>query len=115
MLRQNMTATEKILWQKLRGKKLGTKFLRQHPVYAFTEDSWQYRFIIADFYCHASKLIIELDGEVHDILEVEELDAYKEKLLIEQWYTIIRFKNSGVTDNLDWVLNIIQKNCSPSP
>lgn len=55
-----MTEAEDILWKHLRNKKLnGLKFRRQHPLDIF----------IADFYCHEKKLVIELDGGIHDILE----------------------------------------------
>jgi very-short-patch-repair endonuclease len=40
--------------------------------------------VIADFYCDALKMIIELDGEVHNTLEVEALDTYKQSLLSQQ-------------------------------
>jgi very-short-patch-repair endonuclease len=108
-LRQNMTAAEKILWQELRSKKLWVKFLRQHPIYVFTEDSWQYRFIIADFYCDEYKLIIELDWGIHDILEIEELDRCKEDLLNTLWYNIIRFRNDEILNDLNWVLKRIHE------
>lgn len=83
-LRKNMTPSEKILWNCVKGEKLGIKFLRQHPLYVLTEDSGQHRFIISDFYNHELKLIVELDGSIHDISEVFELDRLKEKLLSNQ-------------------------------
>jgi very-short-patch-repair endonuclease len=56
-LRQELTPAEKVLWQALRDKQLaGFKFRRQHPIDRF----------IADFYCAACKLIVELDGGIHD-------------------------------------------------
>lgn len=59
-LRKSMTIAEKILWKHLRNNKLnGLKFRRQHPLDIF----------IADFYCHPKRLIIELDGGIHDTLE----------------------------------------------
>lgn len=61
-LRKNMTESEKILWKELRSQKLGVKFLRQHPLNIFMEDTNQARCIIVDFYCHEYKLIIEIDG-----------------------------------------------------
>mgnify|MGYP006298791947 CR=1 FL=1 len=56
MLRKNMTVTEKLLWEKLRNKQLGVRFKPQHPIGRF----------IVDFYCHQSKLVVEVDGEIHD-------------------------------------------------
>jgi very-short-patch-repair endonuclease len=67
-LRQTETEAEKLLWQQLRSKKFnGLKFRRQHPI-----DKW-----IADFYCHEKKLIIELDGAVHN--DVEQKKKMKEE------------------------------------
>jgi len=82
ILRTSTTPAEKKLWSFVRWKKLWVKFLRQHPVFVFTEDSWQHRFIISDFYNHEKKLIIELDGKIHDLPEVESLDREKEQLLL---------------------------------
>lgn len=108
-LRRNMTESEKLLWRRLRARKLWIKFLRQHPIHVLTEDSWHARCVIVDFYCHDHKLIIELDGSVHDIPEVLELDIHKEKLLKNQGFQILRFKNSDIHQNIDNVLNIIQE------
>jgi len=80
-LRENMTNAEKILWEHIRSKKLGVKFLRQNPMYVLTEDTGQHRFVIPDFYCKEKRLIIEVDGSIHDFPEVLELDKYKEKLV----------------------------------
>jgi very-short-patch-repair endonuclease len=64
-LRKSMTEAEEILWKHLRNNKLnGLKFRRQHPLDIY----------IADFYCHQKKLIIEIDGGVHDTPEQEEYD-----------------------------------------
>jgi very-short-patch-repair endonuclease len=84
-LRKNMTFSEKILWDKIRWWKLWKKFLRQHPIYVFSEDSGLHRFIISDFYCKELNLIIEIDWEIHNIYEVSLLDREKEKILISGW------------------------------
>ncbi|MCW3108841.1 MAG: hypothetical protein JWQ09_3347, partial [Segetibacter sp.] len=55
-LRKNMTEAEKLLWEYLKGGINGFKFRRQHPIGIY----------IADFYCHSFKLIIELDGKIHE-------------------------------------------------
>ncbi len=101
-LRKNMTASEKILWSKLRTKKLlWKKFLRQYPVYVFTENLGFDRYIIPDFICKENKLIIELDWSVHNLKEIYQLDKIKEELLINLWYKILRFKNQEIQDDLD--------------
>lgn len=63
ILRNNMTGAEQMLWDKINYKQLkGYRFRRQHPINRF----------IADFYCHKAKLVIELDGNIHDKKEVAE-------------------------------------------
>jgi len=55
-LRKNMTDSEELLWNKLKGKQIcGLRFRRQHPIDIF----------IADFYCHEVRLVVEIDGENH--------------------------------------------------
>ena len=64
-LRKNQTETEEIIWQCLRNRKLlNFKFRRQHPLHQY----------ISDFYCHEAKLIIEIDGGIHNNPENQEYD-----------------------------------------
>jgi very-short-patch-repair endonuclease len=64
-LRKNLTQTEARLWLKLQGRKMeGWKFRRQAPIGPF----------IADFYCPAARLVIELDGSSHDHEDQAEYD-----------------------------------------
>ena len=64
-LRKNMTDAEKILWKRLKDKRIfRVKFRRQHPVDIF----------VLDFYCHELKLAIEVDGEIHLSAEMREYD-----------------------------------------
>jgi very-short-patch-repair endonuclease len=110
-LRKNMTEAEKILWWKLKAKKLWwIKFQRQSPIYLFTENSWLDRYIIPDFICSQYKLIIELDWSIHNIKEIYELDLEKEKILKSLWYKVIRFENEEVFGNIDKVLEKIMEN-----
>jgi very-short-patch-repair endonuclease len=73
-LRQNMTSAERLLWKRLRDHRLsGLKFHRQHPIGS----------CIVDFYCAASRLVIEIDGGIHleqleaDALRTLELEAHR--------------------------------------
>src|SRR5689334_15835600 len=67
-LRKASTTAERILWEHLRnGKLAGLKFRRQHPLLKF----------IADFYCHEKKLVVELDGAVHNAKEIAAYDKYR--------------------------------------
>ena len=72
-LRQNQTKAEEILWFELRNNKLGAKFKRQHSIGGY----------IADFYCQKHKLIIELDGEIHESKENKEYDEVRDKFFKE--------------------------------
>lgn len=107
-LRKEMTLTEDILWNKLKAKRFkNKKFVRQFPIYVYTEDSWLDRYIIPDFICREDNLIIELDWNIHNKKEVYELDKYKEKLLIQLWYKILRIKNEDIINNIDKSLTYI--------
>jgi very-short-patch-repair endonuclease len=70
-LRREMTPAEKILWQELRANKLGVHFRRQQIIQGF----------IVDFYCHKAALVVEVDGDIHDLQKEE--DERREKVLIE--------------------------------
>jgi len=85
-LRRNMTDAEMVLWGHLKAGINGLKFRRQHPVGTY----------IADFYCHRLKLIIEVDGSIHDKKEVRDYDAQRERDLINWGYTVIRLSNHRV-------------------
>jgi len=100
-LRKRTTNAEKLLWEKLRNRQLnGLKFRRQHPVSIF----------IADFYCHEQKLIIELDGEIHNTIENQEYDKNRTKEIEKYGIKVIRFKNEEIENNMSDVLKIIVEN-----
>ena len=65
-MRRNPTPSESLVWTYLRKRQLqGRKFLRQHPLlYEFSKK--EYFFFIPDFYCYQDRLIIEIDGPIHD-------------------------------------------------
>lgn len=96
-LRRNMTEAEKLLWNYLKAGVQGLKFRRQHPIGIY----------IADFYCHKLKLIVEVDGTIHDLKDVKENDKIREDYLKEQGCVIIRFTNERVFQELDVVLDEI--------
>ena len=101
-LRRHPTRAEAVLWQGLRAHRLGgLKFRRQHPIGRF----------VADFYCHSQRLIIEIDGDVHD----KERDAARSEYLEDRGYRIIRFRNEEVLDNMDRVLSAIRSACRMGP
>jgi very-short-patch-repair endonuclease len=95
-LRREMTPAEKILWQELRGNKLGVHFRRQQVIAGF----------IVDFYCHKAALVIEVDGDIHDLQQEE--DARREKVLSEMGLQVVRFRNEEVMKNLFAVVGKIR-------
>jgi len=110
-LRKNQTPEEKILWQELRNKKLNDcKFLRQHPIIYGNDHNGKILFFIADFYCHKHKLIIELDGKIHE--NQKEYDANRDIILKNLGFRTLRLKNEELK-NIDNVKNKILKELSP--
>ncbi len=100
-MRKNPTQAEALLWDKLRTKKLDTKFRRQHPIGNY----------IVDFVSLSKKLIIEVDGEIH--LSQKEADAERETILKEKLgYTIIRFTNEEVLSTVNKVVEKISETIS---
>lgn len=97
-LRKEFTKTEKILWEKLRDKKLGTKWRRQHPIDMY----------ILDFYCPQKKFCIELDGSPHKTEENKEYDKYREEYLKNKNIETLRFWNSEIEKNIDVALEKIK-------
>ncbi|MFA6270122.1 MAG: DUF559 domain-containing protein [Candidatus Paceibacterota bacterium] len=96
-LRKNSTETEQKIWFELRGNKLGVKFKRQHSIGGY----------IVDFYCQKYRLIIELDGEIHNTKEAQEYDAVRDKYFKELDYKILRFQNREVENGEGRVLEKI--------
>jgi cyclase len=97
-LRKNMTETEKMLWSHLKKGVNGLKFRRQHPIGVY----------VADFYCHKMKLVIELDGSVHDNAEVAARDKQREDDLRAWGYEIIRFTNEQIHTDIECVIRTIE-------
>lgn len=103
VLRGNPTHAEMLLWSYLRQKPLGFKFRRQHPISIY----------IADFYCHALKLIIEVDGKVHNDFDVRKKDIERQKYLESEGISFLRFKNEEVEKHWGSVIERIEKRLSP--
>jgi very-short-patch-repair endonuclease len=94
-LRREMTPAEKLLWQEIRANKLGVHFRRQQVIAGF----------IVDFYRHRVGLVIEVDGDIHDLQKEE--DAKREKVLSALGLRIARFRNDEVGRNLSAVVGSI--------
>ena len=96
-LRYNMTPAEVFLWEKLNGNPFNIKFRRQHPLGNY----------IADFYSHKHKLVIELDGSIHQLPEVQLIDQQKQTFLETEGLKVLRFTNEQVFKNSEKVLEEI--------
>lgn len=102
-LRENSTKAEDLLWKRIRNRQLGIKFRRQTPLII-----GECKFI-ADFCCIKEKLIIEIDGSIHNNPENKEYDENREKALKEYGYTILRFRNEEILNSIKTVLEKIKK------
>lgn len=105
-LRNDATDSEKLLWKQLRNRKLsGYKFLRQHPI-VYKADYKGLNYFIADFYCDEKKIVIELDGPVHE--NRDEYDRFRDMELKEIGIHVLRIKNDDL-ENLQKVPDKIKK------
>ncbi len=96
-LRNNMTLSEVILWEHLKGKQMeGIDFHRQKPLGNY----------IVDFFCNELGLAIEIDGESH-LFKPDE-DAEREKDIERLGVQFLRFDDKDVKQDLDAVLNHIR-------
>ena len=100
-LRLNMTASETKLWKELQKKPLDYKFRRQHPFSNY----------ILDFYCHKSKLAIEIDGGYHNKFKQKKLDKLRTLEIERLGLKELRFTNEEVLNNMDDVLKKILDSC----
>ena len=99
-LRQEPTVSEKLLWTAIRNRKLNNlKFRRQHTIDKF----------IVDFYCNEKKLVIELDGGVHDIKRNKEYDDARTAMLAGLNICVLRFRNEEIIKDIEIVLEKIRE------
>jgi len=102
-LRRDMTDAERKLWQALRAHRFrGTAFRRQAPLGPY----------IADFVCHARRLVIEVDGGQHS---GSERDARRDEWMAREGYRVLRFWNNEVLGNLEGVLDRIGREVAAAP
>ena len=95
-LRHRLTRAEALLWKALRNRQLGgLRWRSQHPIGRF----------IVDFYCPSCKLVIEVDGQLHEYQH--EYDSARTEHLEQYGYTVIRFSNEEIATNLKEVLATI--------
>ena len=108
-LRIQQTEAEKLLWSRLRSKRLdGIKFRRQQPLGKY----------IVDFVSLENRLVIEIDGGQHNQERQMENDMHRTNWLEKDGFRVIRFWNNNVLLNIDGVLITIKQALigkSPSP
>jgi very-short-patch-repair endonuclease len=103
LLRKKQTVAEATLWRYLRNRQLnGIKFVRQYPIEI--KYMQQNRFVVFDFYSHAEKVAIEIDGSIHD--NRHEIDQFREDLLAKLGIRFIRFTNYEILNSIE---NVLQK------
>lgn len=95
-----MTPAERAVWEVLRANRLGYHFRRQQIIDGY----------IADFYCHAAALVIEIDGPVHDT-QVE-YDGRRTIALESRGIHVLRFKNEEVIAGVSGVAARIRVACA---
>jgi very-short-patch-repair endonuclease len=102
--RKKPTPSEGILWQALRSRKLeGRRFRRQQPIGGF----------IVDFFCGDERLIVEVDGGVHE--SQQEADQQRQELLESLGLRVVRVTSELVETNLDEALAVVRQAFSPHP
>lgn len=106
-LRKEMTPAERLLWSRLRDRRLaGFKFRRQVPVGPY----------IVDFLCAEARVIVEIDGGQHNFPDARAQDQERTRFLEAKGYKVLRFWNNEVLGNLEGVLTVILEACrSHSP
>ena len=110
-LRKFPTNEEQIVWSYLSDNQSGVKFRRQHPLFLY----------IVDFYCHSLKLVIEIDGEIHNKSDIKINDALRQSQIESFGIKIIRFTNQQAINTPEIILQSISdrikelQKLSPSP
>lgn len=102
-MRNKPTDAEKMLWNVLSGKGLdGFKFRRQHIIGEY----------IVDFVCLEKRLVIEVDGSIHNVPEQMEHDKIRTEWLKSKGFKVIRFSNDQVLSNIFNIIDSIRKELS---
>jgi very-short-patch-repair endonuclease len=101
-MRTQPTLEEDLLWRRLRRNALGHHFRRQQVIAGF----------IVDFYCHQAKLVVEVDGPIHDLRS--DYDTARDAVLTDTGLRVVRVRSADVRERIGEVLTALVKACSPS-
>ena len=104
-LRRNLTLPQGMLWQVLRRRPAGFKFRRQHPIGR----------CVVDFYCAATRLVIEVDGEAHSMGDRPARDRIRGEILAKAGFDTLRIAARDVLGNLGGVMTHILTTCGSRP
>lgn len=104
ILRKKSTDTENLLWRHLRAKQMeGLKFRRQEAIGKY----------IVDFACYEKRIVIEVDGGQHSMMENE--DNTRDQWLKDEGFKVLRFWNNEVLTNIEGILEVIRGTCLDHP
>jgi very-short-patch-repair endonuclease len=99
-LRKRSTVAEDAFWQLVRNRQfLDLKFKRQCPIEFKYEDGK--RFFIADFYCYNKKLVVEIDGGIHE--SQKDYDNFRDEVMEISGLKVLRFSNLEILNNIEKV------------
>ena len=90
-LRRAMSLPEVLVWQRLKNEQTGVRFRKQHPIGSF----------VVDFYCAATRTVIEIDGEVHNRADRPARDADRDRFLTENGYRVIHIPAADILRDAD--------------
>jgi very-short-patch-repair endonuclease len=102
-LRREMSLPEVLLWQELRKRPAGLKFRKQHPAGAYS----------ADFFCHAARLVVEVDGEAHGRGDRPQRDALRDRWFAQRRFRVLRIPAAEVLGDLEGVIRHIVSEANP--
>lgn len=101
-MRRKMTRAEQVLWYKLSRNHFGFRFVRQALLRGY----------IVDFYCANLRLVIEVDGSIHDIEDKAADDEQRDRILENYGFLVLRFTNEDVLDHTTVVLTRLWDECT---
>ncbi|WP_395631744.1 endonuclease domain-containing protein [Aquidulcibacter sp.] len=98
-LRRSSTKSEDIFWKRARnGQISGLKFRRQVPIHG----------LIVDFACFSHCLVVEIDGGIHGLSEVQKRDRDRDAKLKHFGYRVLRFSDRAIFEELETVIGLIE-------
>lgn len=105
-LRRKQTPSESIVWEIVRNRQInGKKFLRQHPIRFMYHG--RKRFFVADFYCAKLKLVLEIDGKIHE--RQKDYDELRTFIINQLGIRVVRVTNEAVADTekfREWLIQL---------